>query len=208
MHLHDNASGAFFNTTSLPYPYDPKATCPLWIKTLGEIFENDIERGKLLQEWFGLCLTNLTLFQKIMLLEGPTRAGKSTVLKVLANVVGTDNVVSLPLTTLGSRFGLWPLIGRNVAICPDAHVGSNPALITEKLKEAGIVSKFVGGLRVTSKEAMKIIDTVLMEDTVPDIFVPERAAAVFNNNDLVEKFLDVRQRFDQDFALLNSFFHF
>ena len=50
------------------------------------------------------------------------------------------------------------------------YAGMKPVLvhgggpdITKKLSEANIESKFVGGLRVTSKEAMKIIDSVLME---------------------------------------------
>jgi acetylglutamate kinase len=50
------------------------------------------------------------------------------------------------------------------------YAGMKPVLvhgggpnITEKLKEAGMESKFIEGLRVTSKEAMKVIDSVLME---------------------------------------------
>jgi acetylglutamate kinase len=50
------------------------------------------------------------------------------------------------------------------------YAGMKPVLvhgggpdITEKLKEAGIESNFIDGLRVTSKEAMKVIDSVLME---------------------------------------------
>ncbi|MGD2278829.1 MAG: acetylglutamate kinase [Candidatus Omnitrophota bacterium] len=49
------------------------------------------------------------------------------------------------------------------------YAGMKPVLvhgggpdITGKLKEANIKAKFVGGLRVTSKEAMKVIDSVLM----------------------------------------------
>ncbi|MGB3114452.1 MAG: acetylglutamate kinase, partial [Candidatus Omnitrophota bacterium] len=50
------------------------------------------------------------------------------------------------------------------------YAGMKPVLvhgggphITEKLKEAGIEPKFIGGLRVTSKESMGVIDSVLME---------------------------------------------
>ncbi|MFQ5952053.1 MAG: acetylglutamate kinase [Candidatus Omnitrophota bacterium] len=50
------------------------------------------------------------------------------------------------------------------------YAGMKPVLvhgggpyITERLKKANIETKFVGGLRVTSKEAMKVIDVVLME---------------------------------------------
>ena len=50
------------------------------------------------------------------------------------------------------------------------YAGMKPVLvhgggpnITEKLKEAGMESKFVGGLRITSKEAIKVIDSVLTE---------------------------------------------
>ncbi|MGB3242310.1 MAG: acetylglutamate kinase [Candidatus Omnitrophota bacterium] len=50
------------------------------------------------------------------------------------------------------------------------YAGMKPVLvhgggpnITEKLKEAGMESKFVGGLRITSKKAIKVIDSVLTE---------------------------------------------
>ncbi len=50
------------------------------------------------------------------------------------------------------------------------YAGMKPVLvhgggpdITEKLKEAGIESNFIDGLRVTNAEAMKVIDSVLME---------------------------------------------
>src|SRR3990167_4024503 len=54
------------NTVLLPYDYNDKATCPLWLKTLAEIFEGNINNKKILQEFFGYCLTKYTRHMKAL----------------------------------------------------------------------------------------------------------------------------------------------
>jgi putative DNA primase/helicase len=71
--------------------------CPLWLKTLGEIFEGDIEKTHLLQEFFGYCLTRDVRHEKALLLMGESRTGKSTILETFSAVVGKHNFSSVPL---------------------------------------------------------------------------------------------------------------
>jgi len=74
----------WFSPFTLPYDYNPGAECPNWFETLNEIFDGDEERVALLGEWFGYCLTEDTSLHAILLIEGPPRSGKSTILRTLS----------------------------------------------------------------------------------------------------------------------------
>lgn len=113
----------FFSPFSLPYRHDANATCPNWFQTLNEIYGGDEELIDLVGEYFGYCLTWDTSLQKFVMFEGPPRSGKGTILRTLAAVVGEENCASPRLTSLVETFGLWSLLGKRVAICPDAHLG-------------------------------------------------------------------------------------
>ncbi len=129
-------SPLWFSPTVLSYPYDPTATCPSWEKFLDDVLDQDEERINLLAEWFGYCLTSDTSLQAILLMEGPRRSGKGTTLRVFGKLVGLDNCVHPRLSTLDSLFGLWGLVGKSVAICPDVHLapGSKALSVLEILK--------------------------------------------------------------------------
>ncbi|MEE9294582.1 MAG: phage/plasmid primase, P4 family [Phycisphaerae bacterium] len=113
----------WFSPLALPYDFVPDAECPVWFRAMDAIFEGDEERVDLLGEWFGYCLTDDTRYHAIILMEGPPRSGKGTVLRTLQRVIGEDNCVAPRLSALSERFGLWSLLGKRVAICPDAHLG-------------------------------------------------------------------------------------
>ncbi|MEE9296083.1 MAG: phage/plasmid primase, P4 family [Phycisphaerae bacterium] len=113
----------WFSPFALPYDFIPDAECPVWFETLDQVFDGDGERVDLLAEWFGYSLTDDTRYHAILLAEGRPRSGKGTILRTLHRVIGDDNCVAPRLSTLGDRFGLWPMIGKRVAIIPDAHLG-------------------------------------------------------------------------------------
>ena len=54
----------------------------------------------------------------------------------LAATIGRQNCVSPSLSSLSEIFGLWPLIGKQLAYCPDAHLGrgDNALAVLERLK--------------------------------------------------------------------------
>jgi len=80
-----------FSTEQKDFKYDPKATCPLWFKTLIEYF-GDLESPqiKILQEYFGYCLTHSRWLEKILFVFGITRSGKNTVIQMLLSLVPSD----------------------------------------------------------------------------------------------------------------------
>ncbi|MCZ6654513.1 MAG: phage/plasmid primase, P4 family [Planctomycetota bacterium] len=118
----DGHTPTWFSTSVLPYSFDPKVTCPQWLVFLGEVLGDD-ELIDLLQRWFGLCLVADTSYQKLLMLIGPRRSGKGTICRTLQHVIGPDKCTSPTLTSLGGDFGLWQLIGADVAILADAHLG-------------------------------------------------------------------------------------
>ena len=132
----------WFSMTTLPFDYDPDAICPRWDEFLNEVFDDE-ESIDLLQRWFGYLLTQDTRQQKLLLLVGPTRAGKGTVGRVIKEVFGDDNVTSPQLNSLGTEFGLQQLIGKSIALLPDAHLSrrADDVRILEVLK--GIVGEDV-----------------------------------------------------------------
>lgn len=89
VHDHDKKR---INTILIPYEYDPAAQCLLWEKVLDDIFERNINNKKILQEFFGYCLTRDTKKMKALFMIGEGNTGKSTILDVLALMVGQDNV--------------------------------------------------------------------------------------------------------------------
>lgn len=86
-----------YSTLRLDYAFNASDQCPLWIKTIGEILEDDINRINLLQEFFGYCLTRDTTQHKALLLLGESRSGKSTILQTLRAMLGEKNCSSVPL---------------------------------------------------------------------------------------------------------------
>ena len=86
-----------YSINQLNVTYQNNAQCPLWVKTLREIFEDDSTRIMLLQEYFGYCLTRDTDYEKSLFLFGEGANGKSVVLYVLEELIGRENCSSIPL---------------------------------------------------------------------------------------------------------------
>jgi len=95
----------FFSTIQLPVEYIPDVQCPIWIETLNGIFgDKSAEDRKqcisVLQEFFGLCLTKETKYEKSLFMLGEGRNGKSTLLFALENVLGHANYSAVNLEAL------------------------------------------------------------------------------------------------------------
>ena len=130
------ATPRFFTPVALGCRFNLDAPSPLaWLHFLDELWGDDQGSIELLQEWFGYCLVTDTSQQKIMLLIGPPRSGKGTIARVQREVVGRLNVAGPTLASLATNFGLWPLVGKSVAIVSDARLGgrTDAAVVVERL---------------------------------------------------------------------------
>jgi P4 family phage/plasmid primase-like protien len=116
----------FFTTGILPYSYDPHATAPQWQSFLVDIFEGDVQRIALLQEWLGYQLVNDYSHHKAMLLVGAPRSGKGTIGRILNSLVGSSNYMGMTLDGFADNKTMEAALTKTVLFIGDAHSVSGP----------------------------------------------------------------------------------
>ena len=126
---------ALFNVVSVPFDYQEDASEPVaWLEFLESLWQDDSDSIALLQEYIGYVLSGRTDMQKMLLLIGPTRSGKGTIARMLTELVGRGHVAGPTLASLGTNFGLSPLLGKPLAIISDARLGNIPThTVVERL---------------------------------------------------------------------------
>lgn len=125
-----------FGSYSLPFDYNDRAPKPVeWLKFLRSLWPDDPETIDTLQEVLGYLVSGDRRQQKIVLVVGPKRSGKGSIGRVIRELLGHANVAGPTLSGLGSNFGMWPLIGRPVAIISDARMSgrADAQIIAERL---------------------------------------------------------------------------
>jgi len=142
------STARLFTVNVLPIQANPLAPPPAaWLGFLDQLTGGDQEALQLLQEWIALsALTRDTSHQKAMLIIGPKRSGKGTVLRILRALAGAANVCSPTFSSLGTPFGLQPLIGKLVALLSDARLSSRTDL--------AVLAEVI--LRVTGEDAVTV----------------------------------------------------
>jgi putative DNA primase/helicase len=125
----------FFTQVSVPFAYDSDAPEPArWLEFLSQLWPHDPEQIAALQQFSGYVLSGRTDLHKILLLTGPTRSGKGTIARILEALIGRGNVAAPTLASLGTNFGLAPLIGKPLAVVSDARLGGpNTHQMVERL---------------------------------------------------------------------------
>ena len=129
-------SDKFFTLNAVEFVYQSDAPTPnAWLRFLSSIWEDDPESIDLLQEIFGYLLLPDTSQQKMFIIKGPTRSGKGTIGRILSELIGRRNVTFPTLNSLGSDFGLEPLVGKQLAVISDMSFGkkTNTATLRENL---------------------------------------------------------------------------
>lgn len=125
----------FFNATSVPFDFDPDALDPeRWEDFLADLWGEDQASIDALAEWFGYTISGRLDLHKIMLIVGPTRAGKGVIARTLGKLVGVENVAGPTLSSLSGDFGLAPLLGKTLAVVSDARLNGRGAhVVVERL---------------------------------------------------------------------------
>jgi putative DNA primase/helicase len=131
LHAH---SPRFYTHHSVPFDFNPKAPAPKrWLRFLNEVFADDPETIRALQQMFGYVLAGGTKLQKMFLLIGCHRSGKGTIARILTALIGKHNVAGATLASLATNFGLQPLIGKPLCVISDARIGESSSIIIERL---------------------------------------------------------------------------
>lgn len=91
-----------FTKYRLPVEFSANSDCPKWKIFLNEISAGDIQFQKLLQEFFGFCLTSHYDFHKFLYVYGKGRNGKGVISTVLKALLSPDAVSSLVIEDLST----------------------------------------------------------------------------------------------------------
>ena len=133
-------SPLWFGTVFLPYPFVLGAQCPKWTEVVNYNLSDNADLVKVLQEWFGYCLTRSTDAQKFVMLQGDGNNGKTVCVAAMEALLGHDNVSHVQLEMFGQRFQLTPTLGKLLNIVGD--VGE-----LDRVAE-GTLKSFTGGERM------------------------------------------------------------
>ncbi len=110
-----------YSTIQLNVAYNSEAKCPIWLKALDDIFEGSEEKMSILQEFFGLCLTRETKYEKALICIGEGANGKSVVLYILQQMLGEANYSSVSLECFKDQHYLADLFGMLANISIEAN---------------------------------------------------------------------------------------
>jgi len=163
----------FYATYMFPVIYDPAniPICKRWIQFLEETIQTPAVIAQV-QEFFGYCLTQSTDFEKCLLLLGPGADGKSTMLKILRAMVGTQNCAAVNIEDLDDQFQRSSLYGKLLNI--STEVGS-------KAMESKIFKAIVSGDAVQA--AYKHENSFEFVPTCKMAFAANRFPRVLDNSD-------------------------
>lgn len=127
-------------TNKIPWNYTPGAYNELADKTLNKLACGDADIRALLEECIGYCFYRANTFNKAFILTGDKSNGKSTFLKVLSELLGTENIASLDLKNLGDRFSKASLYNKL------ANIGDD--ISDEFVPDASLFKKITDGGRI------------------------------------------------------------
>lgn len=135
---------SFLLTTRVPVTYDPDAKCPAVDKFFKEIVGSEADVDAL-HEFFGYCLLRNYVIQKAFMLVGGGGNGKSTLLTLLKQFLGDENVTSIALQEIeDNHFAAANLFGKLANIYAD--------LPPKALSATGKIKMLVGGDIITAEK--------------------------------------------------------
>lgn len=146
-----------FNTCVLPFNYDAEAKCEVFLQWINSILPE--KSVQLLQEYFGYCMIPNANRQKFLLIQGPPRAGKGTLLTLFRELIGESNREDMDLSRLANRFGLPQL--ENKRVCVVDEIAGVPAQLLKPTIE--VFNRITGQSPVTVERKGKDAYSLLLD---------------------------------------------
>jgi len=132
----------YFSFIQLPYEYDPKAECKLWLSFLFDVMTGREDYILLLQQWLGYLLRSDLRLQKFLLCVGEGANGKGVFFELVQYLVGVENCSQVPIARFDNPFALVGTLGKIVNLTHEAH-----GLIEEQAETT--LKSFTSGDRMT-----------------------------------------------------------
>ena len=173
-------SPLYFTEAAVDYDVTPGGGEPVvWLRFLDSVWGDDPESVSALQEWLGYLPTADTRQQKALMLIGPKRSGKGTIIRLVREVVGRANCCPTDFKTLGGDFGLWSLLGKTVATVGEAQLGGRGDVETAVARVLFVTG---GDAQIVNRKNKEMVQAdlsvrfVLAANEVPQV---DNAAEVF-----------------------------
>ena len=129
----------------LDISYDPAAECPLYDRTVREIFSNSSDAKAMPRHWHdlsGYFIAPCRKTPKIIVLRGQGSNGKTKLLETITKVLGQDLVAYFRIENLETnRFAIGSLLGKVMLVDDDVKAGTRlPDGELKKISEPKVLS--------------------------------------------------------------------
>ena len=175
----------YYAVNQIPYDYDPGYKIPAG-SVVGKFIEikfPDPEDRRMFLQYCGYCMTTETNWQKFLILFGEGETGKSTLLRLLEQMIGRENISTLSLQKINERFMSADLRGKLLNACAD--------IPSAKLETDDVIKQIVGE------------DVIHGEIKHGDIFsFRNYAKLIFSANNIPANYNDVNGAFNRRLALI------
>lgn len=136
---------SYMSRIQLPVEFRGNAKCEPWLRYLDQVFPEEPDKAETLQKYYGYCLLPDCRFQRCLFMIGSGANGKSVAVDVLVEVLGAENVCSLPLQLMGERFLIGQLKDKLVNVATE--LATNQPIQTANFKDA-----VAGGLLMADRK--------------------------------------------------------
>lgn len=115
----ENNSPAYLSRAKLPVIFRKAAkdNPPNFLSFLKQSISDDDIRT--LQIWCGFVLLGINKYHKVLLIMGEAGSGKSTLIDIVEEIIGNNNVASLNIERLQDRFELGSFIDKHLLVAKD-----------------------------------------------------------------------------------------
>lgn len=127
-------------TQVLPYDYNQQAECPTFDRTLADVLEPEV--ADFLVRLVGYSLKGTGELQKMALLVGAGRNGKTTIVEAMANAMGQYAVSADPNSFMKSQFK--GSINNDIARLAHARLIRTAEINTGQVLDASLVKRMTG----------------------------------------------------------------
>jgi putative DNA primase/helicase len=137
---------SYFFNYQLPIRYDPDAE----IDEIKKFLESTLylEDIPVIQELVGYCLFKPYFIHKAFMFVGEGRNGKSTLLRLIAELLGKENIAAVPLQRIcKDKFAASELYGKHANLCSE--------LSEEALHNTGLFKQVTGGDYIRAEKKIK-----------------------------------------------------